>query len=107
MRKQIVHASGDERTPWVRDVGGGRLPGRLDVTGARPSSDLSMNLPDAFAVLPQDRTERWERLLAFVSAWHGDVTAPDGFPGAELRWAEKRLGLSLPLALCEAYEKLG
>ncbi len=65
-----------------------------------------MNLPDAFAVLPQDRTERWERLVAFVSAWHGEVTASDGLPGAELRWAEERLGLSLPLALCEAFENI-
>ena len=107
MRNEIVHASGDERTPPVRDVGGDRFSARLAVTVARPSTDLSMNLPDAFAVLPEDRTERWERLVAFVSAWHGEVTASDGFPGAERRWAEKRLGLSLPLALCEAYEKLG
>jgi hypothetical protein len=107
MREEVASASGEVPTPAVRNVDSDSFSERSAATVARPSTDLSVNLPDAFAVLPQDRTERWERLGAFVSAWHGEVTASDGFPEAELRWAEKRLGVSLPLALCEAYRKLG
>ena len=66
-----------------------------------------MNLADYFAVLPNDRSERWRRLVAFISAWHGEITAADRVTEAELQDAEERLGAKLPATLREAYGTFG
>jgi hypothetical protein len=55
--------------------------------------------------LPASRSDRWKLLDAFLERW---FTAPRGHQGvgaSELRLAEQRLGLSLPAAFREWYER--
>jgi len=66
-----------------------------------------MNIPDLFAVLPDDRAERWRRIVSFLSTWHRELTAADGVEAMELDAAERRLGVRLPAAPREAYGNFG
>jgi hypothetical protein len=66
-----------------------------------------MHLPDLFAVVPEDRAERWRRLAAFIEGWWSPLRPEDGAPERDLRQAEETLGLPLPAALREGYARFG
>jgi hypothetical protein len=69
--------------------------------------EIAVYLPDLFAIVPDDRAERWERLAALVEGWWSALTPADGVPEDELRTAEASLGIALPAALREAYARFG
>jgi len=57
--------------------------------------------------LPASRDERWALLGRFLGRWFPDQRANHGVDVAELVLAEQRLGISLPIAFREWYERYG
>jgi uncharacterized protein (TIGR02996 family) len=60
-----------------------------------------------FAALPDGRPDRWGLVDEFVEVWHSPLAPGDGYPEADLRAAEARLGCRLPAALREWYALAG
>jgi hypothetical protein len=58
-------------------------------------------------VLPTARAQRWQLLDAFLDRWFQPGRSDRGIPADELRAAEERLGVALPAALAEWYERYG
>lgn len=57
--------------------------------------------------LPVDREARWALLGKLLDHWFRASPNPAGVPVTDLVLAEKRLGRSLPPALCEFYARYG
>ena len=53
------------------------------------------------------RPDAWQFIRRYVATWGDALGADDGCPGHELDEVERRLGLTLPLAVREGYRLLG
>jgi hypothetical protein len=60
-----------------------------------------------FAARLAERKDRWSLLTDFVAEWHTPLQEGGGCSPKELDAAERRLGLTLPLALREWYQLAG
>jgi hypothetical protein len=57
--------------------------------------------------IPEGRSGRWCLAARFIEHWFGPMRESDRVPPRRLDAAERRLGLRLPIALREWYERLG
>lgn len=68
--------------------------------------DIRSALP-AMLATPRDRTLAWWFITGFAAYWGRPLGAGDGWDPAVVDAAERRLGLTLPAALREAYQLFG
>ncbi len=79
----------------------GVTPAWVEAMGYRPRHR------PLFAVLPEQRADRWRLVDEFVEVWHRPLAPGDGYAEAELQAAEHRLGFGLPAAVREWYALAG
>lgn len=75
----------------------------VQVSAACFTFDVAAELVPALA----DRTGAWRFVERFAAAWHVPLGPADGCDAAALDAAEVRLGVTLPVALREAYALFG
>jgi len=66
-----------------------------------------MRPAELFGTFPRTRQAAWQQLSLFLEGWFGPRTPDDGVSDALILAAERRLGLELPQAVCEAYRLFG